>query len=158
MYSDQETSHAPMNNQNQCLILQLRQAKKNIAWWLFLSAGNKLPDARQSVNSSSDNQQMRNKRKTAGLELLAPTVSLQSKGELHVYLHSSTCTIIRVPSGSKSASRSAAFAYRPAPCNQESRQSAGLFSPRWQSQQATSVHYLSRPSRETCQCGAIKRD
>lgn len=69
----------------------------SIAWRLFLSAENELPDARRSVNSSSDNQQMLGKKRRKKIEqrlaweLLAPTVSLQSKGDLHVYLHSSTC-------------------------------------------------------------------
>lgn len=55
------------------MIFWFKQTKMSIARRLFLSAANQLPDARRSVNSSSDNQQMvgkkrrRKNRKTSGL-------------------------------------------------------------------------------------------
>lgn len=58
----------------------------NIAWWLFLSAGNELPDARQSVNSGSDNQQMGEKEKRLAWSFWHPLCHYNQKA-IYMYIY-----------------------------------------------------------------------
>lgn len=68
------------------MILKLRQAKMNIAWWLFLRQGNELPDARQSVNSGSENQQMGKKEKRLGWSFWHPLCHYNQKA-IFMYIY-----------------------------------------------------------------------